>query len=112
MSSFHATRHNRRDATQRPTDLVRSRDEPRRRRAIGVSFLPQVLQQLVALQQLVSGPGISFLGFTRRCCSRSLLLTICRRWCTLFPIGVSSLPQVLQQSAALQQLLSGPGMKC
>ena len=91
--------------------LGRSRDEPRCRRPIGVAFLPQVLQQLVALQQLVSGPGISFLGFTRRCCSLSLLLTIGRRWCTLFPIGVSSLPQVLQQSVALQQLWSGPGIK-
>ena len=82
--------------------IGRSRDEPRRRRFIGVSFfLPQVLQELVALQQLVSGPGIPFLGFARRCRSLSLLLTICRRWRTLFPIGVPSLPQVLQQSVAL-----------
>ena len=90
--------------------LGRSRDEPRRSRPIGVSHLPHVLQQLVALQQFVSGPGISFLGFARRCCSLLLLLTTCRRWCTLFPIGVSYLPQVLQQLVALKQLVSGPGI--
>ena len=68
--------------------LGRSRDEPRRRRPIGVSFLPQVLQQLVALQQLVSGPGISFLGLARRCCSLSLLLSICRRLRERIPLVV------------------------